>query len=169
MTQGDIDQDAVAHFVAELKSIPWLKNVGKALPAGSTAKQMQRWEDWPGPEEPAILELSTRFQGLYDHLIAESKSRGLDLSKLCQQAHDIVFESAASAVPYHQKQDCYHGPTAAVWQAACTAELVVMYVATRRSIPDDVQEQWKWFVDGHWPAGYTVVWADERLGPLLVY
>ena len=161
--------NALAQFVAEVKSIPWLKNVGKPFPLGATAKILQRWEDWPGPEEPAVLELSTRFQHLYDQVIAESRSRGLDLSDLCKQVHEIVFDCASRAVPYDPKQDCYHGPTAAVWQAASTAELLAMCVAMGRSIPDDLQEQWKWFVNGHWPAAYSSVRANEQLGPLLVY
>jgi hypothetical protein len=163
------DKDSVVEkFLKELESVPWFKNIGKPLPEVATARQFCRWEDWPGPEEPAIFELSKRLQSLYDEILARSAERREELTRLWDRVHKIVFTCASPAVPYDPDKDSWHGPTAAVWQAAWTAGLIAWCVLLGCQIPVELQEQWEWFVRGHWPSGYAEVWADDRLGPLLV-
>jgi hypothetical protein len=164
------DEDlAVARFLKELGAVPWFKNIGKPLPSDSGASQLRQWEDWPGPEEPAILELSERQQTLHDEILARAEGRRAELLNLWDRVDDIVMRIASKSVPYDPNGDSWHGPTAAVWQASWTGGLVAWCVLLCRPIPAELQEQWRWFVLGHWPSGYTVVWADDRLGPLLVY
>lgn len=159
----------ITKFLTELESIPWFRTIGKPLPADATAKQLRRWEDWPGPEDPAIFELSERQQALYDEIFAESEENHEELLSLWACIHETVLRCASRAVPYDPERDSWYGPTAAVWQAAWTAGLIGLCTRLRCPIPKDLQEQWRWFVLGHWPSGYTVVWADGCLGPLLVY
>jgi hypothetical protein len=167
---SELDQDpALTKFLIELGSIPWFSNIGKSLPADTAAKQLRRWEDWPGPEEPTISELHERQQVLYEDMMAESEGRRKELLELWDRVHKTALTFASLAVPYDPDQDAWHGPTMAVWQAAWTAGLIAWCIYLRRPIPKDLQEQWKWFVLGHWPSGYSVVWANDRLGPLLVY
>src|SRR6266542_4494494 len=45
-------------------------------------------------------------------------------TQLWNRIHDTVFECARTAVPYHDEQDAWYGPNAAVWQASFTAALV---------------------------------------------
>jgi hypothetical protein len=160
---------AVARFVAELESIPWFRNIGRPLPPDAVAKQLRRWEDWPGPEEPAVFELSERQQALYDELMAESGARRAELLNLWDRVHKRVITCATSAVPYDPAQDSWHAPTVAVWQAALTAGLIALCTWLRRPVPEDLQQQWNWFVLGHWPSGYSRYGPDDRRGPLLVY
>lgn len=159
---------ALARFVANLEAVPWFNSVGQPLPADTTAQQLHRWEDWPGPEEPAILELSERQQALHDELLASAPERCRDLETVWERVSEIVIRLGASAVPYDANEDAWHGPTTAVWQASWTAGLVAWCIMLGREIPADLQEQWHWFVLGHWPSGYTLVKADGRPGPLLV-
>lgn len=160
---------AVARFIEDLEAVSWFKNVGQPLPADTNARQFHRWEDWPGPEEPAIFELSGRQQALHDDLLASAPERREQLEKLWERISEIVIRLGASAVPYDANEDAWHGPTSAVWQASWTAGLLAWCILLGCQVPADLQEQWHWFVLGHWPSGYTVVRADERLGPLLVF
>jgi len=166
--ESDVDQ-AVARFIQDVAAVPWFKNVGQRLPAETNARQIHRWEDWPGPEEPAILELSERQQALHYGLLASAQERREELQDLWERISEIVVRLAAAAVPYDANKDSWHGPNAAVWQASWTAGLVAWCILLRRQIPAELQEQWHWFELGHWPSGYSVVWADDRLGPLLVF
>jgi hypothetical protein len=163
------DNPALAKFLADLENMPWFANVGKPLPAGKTAKQLRGWEEWPGPEEPAIFELSERQQALHDALLAGAEKRRKDLSRLWEQVREIVFRRACLTVPYDPEQDAWHAPTSAVWQAAWAAALVAWSICLACPIPAELQEQWDWFARGHWPSGYTTVSAEDRVGPLLVY
>jgi hypothetical protein len=165
--EGDVDP-AIARFIQEVEAVPWFNNVGQRLPAETNARQIHRWEDWPGPEEPAIFELSERQQVLHDELLASAPERRKELHNLWKRLNEIVISLAAKAVPYDANKDSWHGPNMAVWQASWTAGLVAWCLLLRRRVPAELQEQWRWFVLGHWPSGYSVVWADDRLGPLLV-
>lgn len=73
---------AVARFVEDLEAVPWFKNVGYPLPADMNARPLHQWEDWPGPEEPAIFELSERQQALHDELLASAPERREQLENL---------------------------------------------------------------------------------------
>ena len=167
---GEFDDDpALVNFLDYLERIPWFGNVGKPLPAGTSAKQLRGWEDWPGPEEPPIFELAERHQALYEALLKGAERRRAELSRLWEHVREIVFRRALPAVPCDPEQDAWHAPTTAVWQAAWTAALVAWCLRLGCPIPAELQEQWDWFAGGHWPSGYTIVWPDDRLGPLLVY
>lgn len=166
----EVDRDAsVTRFLTHLKSIPWFRSIGKPLPPNTVAKPLQSWEDWPGPDQPAIIELSLRQQALYDEILACCAGRRDEVLRLWDHIREIVFSVAATAVPYDPMQDSWHGPTTAVWQAAWTAGLVGLCIHLQRPIPADLHEQWNWFVIGHWPSGYTEPWEDDQLGRLLVF
>jgi hypothetical protein len=159
----------VTRFIQDLEAVAWFKNVGQPLPPATNARQLRQWEDWPGPEEPAIFELTERQQALRDELLAHAQERREELNNLWTRISEMVCRLAAAAVPYDANKDSWHGPNAAVWQASWTAGLVAWCLLLGRQIPAELQEQWRWFVLGHWPSGYSVVWADDGLGPLLVF
>ncbi len=169
MTPDNDFEPAVAQFIREVNAVPWFKNVGQPLPPDTNARQLHRWEDWPGPEEPSIFEISERQQALHDELLASAPGRRSELERVWKRIGDIVTSLAASAVPYDAKKDSWHGPTSAVWQASWTAGLVAWCLLLSRELPADLHEQWRWFVLGHWPSGYTAVKEGERVGPFLVF
>lgn len=92
-----------------------------------------------------------------------------DLSALWDRVHAAVFHAASPKVPYDPREDAWHGPTTAVWQAAWTAGLIALCMKTGQRIPSDLQEQWAWFVRGHWPSGYARLDTNDEPGPLLLY
>jgi hypothetical protein len=166
----DCDLDpVVARFIQDVNAVPWFKNVGQPLSSETNARQFHRGEDWPGPEEPAIFELSERQQALHDELLASAPERREALENLWGRIDATVIRLAVAAVPYDANEASWYGPNAAVWQASWTAGLVAWCLLLQREIPAELQEQWRWFALGHWPSGYAVVWADDRLGPLLVF
>jgi hypothetical protein len=156
-------------FLAQLRGIPWFANLGRPSPEDSAVGRIDRWEDWPGPEEPSVAALHERQQEMYDSIMREPEIPRDDLRALWDRIHAVVFESATPRVPYDPDQDSWHGPSAAVWHAAWTAGLVGLYLRSGRPIPPDLQEQWSWFVRGHWPCGSASVVPNERIVPLLVY
>jgi hypothetical protein len=158
----------IERFLADLESVPWFSNIGKEIPPEFTIKRLSSWEVWPGPEDIGISELSLMQQSLFDEIMATSDNKG-HLVDLWDKIHEIVVRVAKTKVPYDPDKDAWHAPTLAVWQAAWTAGLIGLCLATNRPIPMDLQEQWDWFLRGHWPSGYSKVWANERLGPLLVF
>jgi hypothetical protein len=167
---SDLHQNqAVADFLESLPRIPWFANVGKPLPPGALAKSLSCWDDWPGPEDPYVFELDARQQVLHDDILKRFEARRDDLTTLWNRVQEAVRRHASPAVPYDPEADAWHGPTSAVWQAAWTAGLMAWCSLLEYPIPPELQEQWDWFARGHWPAGYSVVWADDRLGPLLVF
>jgi hypothetical protein len=160
---------SVADLLVQIESLPWFRNIGKPTPGGPGAQRIYTWEDWPGPEEPSVFELAHRQQALYDEIMRAVGHHREQLLALWERIHAAVFRLAAAEVPYDPQQDAWHAPTAAVWQAAWTAGLVGLCLQSGRPIPPELQEQWRWFVRGHWPAGFASVRGGDQLGPLLVY
>ena len=164
-----MDAHSIEQFLIQLESVPWFRSLGEPTSSDSDIERLQRWEDWPGPEEPSVLELSTEHQALFDDLMATAGKHQEDLSSLWQRIHAIVFRVARSAVPYDPSKDAWHAPSSAVWQAAWTAGLIGLCLHTGHAIPQRLDEQWKWFIRGHWPAGYANSDSEEGPGRLLVF
>jgi hypothetical protein len=163
----EVPGSTVGEFLAQLEAVPWFSNIGRPTPQDVGVKRMFAWEEWPGPEEPTIGELSFRHQALYDRIMAEAGEQRPALAQLWDRIHVAVFRRATSAVPFDAKQDTWHRPTAAVWQAAWTAGLIGLCLKTGPPIPPELQEQWAWYARGHWPSGYTS--ARGAAGPPLVF
>lgn len=161
-------EDEVNNFIAQLEEVPWFSNLGRPVSSEEEVVRIATWDDWPGPEEPAILELSSRQQELFDEIMEGAGEQAPQLKMAWDEVHAVVFRTASVRVPYDPAEDAWHGPTAAVWQAAWTAGLIALCLQTSRPIPAELEEQWSWYVRGHWPSGYAS-WTDDGLGPLLVY
>jgi hypothetical protein len=157
----------VDDFLVQLAAVPWFSNIGRTTPPDAGVERISAWEDWPGPEEPAITELSLRHQALFDAIMEGAGEQRAALSELWDRIHAAVFRAAAPRVPYDPKQDAWHGPTTAVWQAAWTAGLMGLCLQTGRPIPQELLDQWSWFARGHWPSGFASQRGDH--GSLLVY
>lgn len=158
-----------ADFVRQLPSIPWFASIGQPFEGNETVARLESWDAWPGPEDDAVGELSIRHQTLYDTIMEKTPDSADELTLLWERIHKIVIQAASPTIPCDQSQNAWHGPNAAVWQAAWTAGLIGLCLQTRRSIPRELQEQWSWFVRGHWPSGFAG-WMDYEVpGPLLVY
>jgi hypothetical protein len=169
MTPNDEGTARVAKFMHDLEAIPWFANLGAPIPPSCGVNRISQWEEWLGPESEGATELAMRHQALHDEIMAGPEENRELLSKLWIQIQDWVIELAGPKVPYDSKEDCYHAPTAAVWQAACTAALVGLCLRLQRPVPDEVSDQWKWFVQGHWPCAYAYADANEQPGPLVVF
>ncbi len=143
---------SVDDLLQQLASVPWFRHIGESPIADASVKRMHKWEDWPGPEEPSVSELSERQQRLYDQILDGAGKNQEQLKALWDRIHSLVFEAATPVVPYDAQQDAWHGPTATVWQAAWTAGLIGLCLQTGRAVPSELQDQWKWYVRGHWPA-----------------
>src|SRR4051794_12762825 len=100
----------------------------------------------------------------------EHSGRSRDrLSALWDKIHKTVFAAATTKVPYDPGQDAWHAPTTAIWMAASAAGLIGFCLATPWPVPSDLQEEWGWYLAGHWPCGYSSLKADDNPGPLLVF
>ena len=154
-------------FLAQLEAVPWFSNISRATLADARVERIFAWDEWPGPEEPAIAELSLRHQALYDAIMGEAGEQRVSLSELWNHIHAALFRAALPRVPYVPNQDAWHGPKTAVWQAAWTAGLIGLCLRTGRPVPADLWEQWSWYTRGHWPSGYAPIRGQR--GPLLVY
>jgi hypothetical protein len=152
-------------FLAQLEEVEWFSNLGAPTPPDARVVRMLDWDDWPGPEEPAVEKLTYQQQELLDRIMAET-NESEELGALWDRVYETVFQRASPRVPYDPDQDAWHAPTAAVWSANWTAGLVALCLRTGRELPPELREQWRWFIRGHWPAGYASL---DDPGWLLVY
>lgn len=153
----------VVEFLKLLELMPWFRNIGGSISPDAAVERISTWEDWPGPEEPSVIELGYREQSFYDEFMqAAGEDVRQRLSELWDRIHAVVFRVAAPAVPFDPKQDTWHAPTSAVWHAAWTAGLIGLCLQTGRPVPAELEEQFSWFAQGHWPCGYSKQ-VDDRL------
>jgi hypothetical protein len=157
----------VPDFLREVQAVPWFSNLGQPIPE-SNVPRIYKWDEWPGPLDDEILECSLRQQRLYDQIMGPSEAPET-LQRIWDDIHALVFRDAAPKVRFDPLEDAWHAPSAAVWHAAWTAGLIGLCLQTGHPIPDDLQEQWQWFLKGHWPSGYASLKADGEPGPLLVF
>jgi hypothetical protein len=162
------EDNPVENFVAQLATIPWFSNIGQPI-SDPSLPRLNHWDDWPGPEDPAIYDLHESQQRLYDSILTSAGENAAALTELWNRIHEIVFRYASHAVPYDPNEDTWHGPTMAVWQAAWTAGLIGLCLQSRHPIPPELEKQWLWFTRGHWPSGYASVSANGEPGALLVF
>ncbi|GIW80570.1 MAG: hypothetical protein KatS3mg105_2377 [Gemmatales bacterium] len=97
------------------------------------------------------MEIHTRQQSLYETIFAKAGQQREAAKNLWNNIHTIVFHYASKNVPYDPTEDAWHAPSTAVWQAAWTAGLVGVCRMLNQDIPDDLEQQWRWFQEGHWP------------------
>lgn len=147
----------LARFLAQLQDIPWFANLGKTVRPSDRIAQIVSWDEWPGPEDLATNVLHCRQQALYEERILSSGVAAESASRLWVAIQAAVLRLTSQRVPYDANKDTWHAPNAAVWHAAWTASLVGVCLFTRHPVPPDLSEQWKWFVEGHWPCS----WAGE--------
>lgn len=158
---------AVAEFLKRLEVVPWFSQLGKPGPEVVEVETISTWEEWPGPEEWNVAELSERLQELYDTVFSDAADEEAAPISLRDAIRVIVFRRATHAVPYDPNEDPWHGPTAAVRQAAWTAEYIGMCLQLGRPVPAEIQSQWEWFERGHWPCGYAPLL--DKPGRLLIF
>jgi hypothetical protein len=166
MSEISIDfdkQQSISEFLNHLEKVPWFQNIDKETAPNESVQRIRRWEEWPGPEKSFLVELSCSQQDLYDEIISGAGHQSTDLIKLWDHIHAVVFRNASSKIPYDDNRDTWFGPTAAVWQAAWTAGLIGLCLYLRRPLPTDLLEQWKWFLNGHWPCGLVEDLTGQKL------
>lgn len=169
MTTQAFNSNSVEDFLAELETIGWFDKIGQSVAETSGVVRIHSWEEWPGPEALAILKMSLSHQALYDSIMSNCDRDQAALRALWDRIHDIVFRTACPKVPFDPRQDAWHGPTTAVWQAAWTAGLIGLCLRAGRPIPPELEKQWEWFVRGHWPSGYASLNDKGEMGPVLLF
>ena len=163
------ETDSISSFIAELESIPWFEHLGDPMPPGADVKALKDWDDWPGPEDLYVAEFCERQQRLYDNLLADAGDDAPAIESHWESIHATVIPAAAQRVPFDPDADSWHPPTAAVWQAAWTAGLVGWCLLLNRKIPEELDDAWQWYKRGRWPCGYSMVWTNDVVGPLIVF
>jgi hypothetical protein len=161
---GARDRPDVDGFLRDIESMRWFVNIGVPVSPASRVKQIRAWDEWAGPDDEAVGELHSRQQSLYDEIMKLDQS-GAGRA-LWDRIHAIVQRVAAASVPYDAKEDAWYGPNVAVWQAAWTAGLVGLYLYFRRPLPQDLTEQWQWFLKGHWPCDWEGTFPN---GTAIIY
>ena len=144
------------HFETSLVEIPWFLRVG--APIDVNVGRLSRWDEWPGPEDPGVAVLHVHQQSLFDDLLAAGPAE--DLEALFNRINKGVMSIASTRVPFDENQDAWHAPTTAVWHAGWTAAILALSTVTKHDLPDLVRWQWRWFLEGHWPAGLR--WKSDK-------
>lgn len=156
----------VEQYIAELQQVSWFENLGKPIEAGEAISQIHDWEEWPGPDDRATLDMALRQQALYDGLFAVAGGRRQEAEQLWGRIHGIVFRDAVPKVPYDPEEDAWHPPSQSVWSAAWTAGLMGVSLFLGEPVPPELAEQWRWFLSGRWPCAWVGEYPE---GSLLVY
>lgn len=153
----------LAEFLAQLDAVPWFKKIGVPAPPGTPVQQIFSWDEWEGPEARSYDMLAEKAQALIDELTSAAGDRSAQAAELEERIHRVVFRDAAPKVPHDPNEDCYHPPTQAVWHAACTAGLMGLCLLQQHPVPPELEEQWRWFREGHWPCGWSGNFPDGRM------
>lgn len=141
-------------FLQLIDTIPWFSRTGIPDDQQNGAVFMTEWEQWPGPDDAGVQRIHHDQQALYDQIMSEGVDQLRVLTTTWEAVQATVLRVASSFVAFDPDADAWHAPTTAVWQAAWTAGLICLCLYLRKPIPDDLMEQWRWFLAGHWPAGY---------------
>ena len=162
----------VDQVLIHLEQIPWFKRLGQPAIRDSEIFRIYAWQTWPGAEDPGAIIQAQYHTHWHDDLFQTHTPPPDDpLTQLWNRIHNTVFARARTTVPYHNEQDAWYGPNAAVWQASFTAALVgcmfakygQLPVSERPSSQWTLQHEWEWFVEGHWPCSYFWSWGYTQL------
>jgi len=146
-------------FIQLVESIPWFEHIGEPI-TNPELPRLYDWDGWGIPEDSTIALLHIRQQELYDEIMDRNPAHSTDLADSFRQVVRMVIELARKRVPYDEAEDSYYAPNAAVHQAGWTAGLVALCQMTDRELPLEIQTQWYWFREGHWPAAFTAIGSD---------
>jgi hypothetical protein len=159
--------------MASLAKVPWFQNVGRPSQWDKDVVRIWDWSDWPGPENPGVFSLGgERFQAWRDALFDKHKTKRdeLTLSTVWKETHDLVMKVAIPKVSlFSFDEDAWHAPTQSVWSAAWAASVINCYLTYHKSVPEELERIWQWYVRGHWPCGYTKAPVEDAPGELLVF
>ena len=153
-------QTVMGNFIKELERVPWFENLGKPNAPASKVKWIHDWDEWPGPEDPQVGDANSRQQLLYDEIVSNAQGELAFIEQAWKQIHEVVLRAGASKTPYVPDKDAWYAPNSAVWHAAWTAGLVGLCLLVNRKVPDELQEQWRWFRLGHWPCAWEGDFPD---------
>jgi len=138
-------------FEQRLPQVPWFRHIGEPL-SDSTIQRFQTWDEWFGPEDARVSAIHLRQQELHDDVLRSQVSSSSDLESLFQRVVSQVRDLASRALSLDASGDAWDARSTAVWHAGWTAGLVALCLATKSTIPPDLQAQWRWFAHGRWPA-----------------
>jgi hypothetical protein len=126
-------------------------------------RRIHAWHEWPGPEDPLVMEMGDQQQALHD-----AKEAELDQEQW-NEALRVVVSVANELVPYEEDQDAWYAPNTAVWCAAWTLALEEAHVAKNVPIPLALSAQLHWYEQGHWPCGLTALGSESSALGYVVY
>jgi hypothetical protein len=148
-------------FIDELKTVPWFANLGKPLP-DQGIQRIGGWTEWKGPESEPNEIFYSSLQLLRTGCEGRHRYQKDKLKKVFDEVYGQVVKAAAGPVPYDPDEDIWHGPTAAVWDAAFTAACMALYLYVADPVPVFLEEHWAWFKKGHWHCGFAQIDDSEQ-------
>lgn len=146
-------------FEKLLSSVPWFGKIGQLI--DDQTIRLHEWYGWPGPEEEGVCALHSGQQELFERLKIGDDN---ELEAIWDQIHHFVLMRTSSILGIDPSvQDAWDPMATACWQAAWTAALIGVMEHIGEAPPTTIQQQWNWFVAGHWPVGYTDASSNSLL------
>jgi len=130
--------------IERAKEINWFGDVGK--PTDPTIKTITSWCDWIGPEDSLVTVIHYKQQQYFESLVGDEKEH--------QNWNDLISSLVGhikSTVPFEEDGDSWNGPNMAVWHAAWTFALKLLYKDKGLPTPAEITIQMHWFENGRWP------------------
>jgi hypothetical protein len=114
--------------------------------------RLRSWDEWGGPEDPRVEAIHLRQQQLHDQIVGDDPAA----ERFFLRVRDEVIHAAAGQLPgYDPSSDAWDPRSLAVWHAGWTAALVACFETRALDLPRELDEQWHWFREGHWPAAFV--------------
>ena len=146
---------SLGEFERVCDGVVWFARLGVPSRWDGGCARMSGWEQWPGPEDSAVLALALACADMRERIFSAWPSSAGDGQALFGSVTAAVMSRARAVVPFGLAADAWHAPTQCVWDAGFVAGLVACVLARGWLVPDDLAELWSWYEAGHWPAGFA--------------
>jgi hypothetical protein len=184
-------------ILAAVAKVPWLTRLGAPIEADETmpefglplwpaaedpwttpvppedfeVERLPAFDAWEGPDEEGSVALSKHVSVTRDELITSAGwLRRRRREAAFERVRAYVIELAAVNVPsYESNRDSYYAPNVAVWSAATVAGLMAVYRLCGKWPDAALENLWRWYRRGHWPAAYLHGYEEVAEDILVVY
>jgi hypothetical protein len=149
----------IEEFLEKIRLIDWFGRIGNDL---DHSHRILSWDEWVGPEDISCSPMGLLINEIKESLLDVAAERDLPIEPLMEKVQTEILVEAKKYVPYDENEDAWYAPNTAVWQASWIGALMYISSVLELKVHKDIERQWKWFSDGHWPCTYVLKTENDQ-------